>query len=88
MSTAGITPTAWVNAEYDKLIADAALTNDNDERVKMFKRAEQILLYEDCNIAPWVYRANSTFTRKYVKGVMSPLFGTIDLTKAYTVGRK
>ncbi|MCM1992453.1 peptide ABC transporter substrate-binding protein [Oceanirhabdus seepicola] len=87
-STAGIAPTGWVNEEYDKLIADAAQTIDQEARLKMFKRAEEILIYEDGNMSPWIFRASSTFTRKYAKGVMTPLFGTIDVTKAYTVGRK
>ncbi|WBW99391.1 peptide ABC transporter substrate-binding protein [Oceanirhabdus sp. W0125-5] len=87
-STAGIAPTGWVNEEYDKLIADAAQTIDQDARLEMFKRAEEILIYEDANMSPWIFRASSTVTRKYAKGVMTPLFGTIDVTKAYTVGRK
>ncbi len=87
-STAGIAPTGWVNAEYDKLIADAAQTIDQEARFEMFKRAEEILIYEDANMSPWIFRASSTFTREYAKGVMTPLFGTIDVTKAYTVGRK
>ncbi|MCM1992452.1 peptide ABC transporter substrate-binding protein [Oceanirhabdus seepicola] len=87
-STAGIAPTGWVNEEYDKLIADAAQTIDQEARTKMFKRAEEILIYEDANMSPWLYRSSSTFSREYAKGVMTPLFGTIDVTKAYTVGRK
>ncbi|MCM1992451.1 peptide ABC transporter substrate-binding protein [Oceanirhabdus seepicola] len=87
-SAAAMTPTGWVNKEYDKLIADAAKTIDQEERLKMFKRAEEILIYEDANICPTNYDIEPTFTRTYVKGYMKPLFGGMDLTKAYTVGRK
>nr|WP_276576104.1 peptide ABC transporter substrate-binding protein [Oceanirhabdus seepicola] len=86
-STANVVPSGWVNEEYDNLIKESTMTIDQEKRFEMFKRAEEILLYEDAVISPWIFRKTSTYTRNYAKGVMSPLFGTIDVTKAYTVGR-
>ncbi len=86
-STADVVPSGWVNEEYDRLIKESTMTTDQEKRFEMFKRAEEILLYEDAVISPWIFRKTSTYTRKYAKGVMTPLFGTIDVTKAYTVSR-
>ncbi|WBW99385.1 peptide ABC transporter substrate-binding protein [Oceanirhabdus sp. W0125-5] len=86
-STANVVPSGWVNEEYEKLIKDSTMTIDQEARFEMFKRAEDILVYEDTVISPWIFRKSSTYTRKYVKNVMTPLFGPIDVTKAYTEGR-
>ncbi|WBW99390.1 peptide ABC transporter substrate-binding protein [Oceanirhabdus sp. W0125-5] len=86
-STADVVPSGWVNEEYDSLIKESTMTTDQQKRFEMFKRAEEILLYEDAVISPWIFRKTSTYTRKYAKGVMTPLFGTTDVTKAYTVNR-
>ncbi|WBW99396.1 peptide ABC transporter substrate-binding protein [Oceanirhabdus sp. W0125-5] len=87
ISTAGISPTGWVNEEYDNLIAEAAQTMDQEKRFEIFKRAEEILLYEDGVISPWIFGKTSTYTRKYVRGIIRPLFGQLDVSRAYTVGR-
>lgn len=83
-----IIPTGWSNAEYDKCISDASKTDDQAERAKLFARAEEILLKEDCACAPEAWRFRKTYVRNYVKGYSSPLFGTIDLKYTYTEGRK
>jgi oligopeptide transport system substrate-binding protein len=87
-SYANMTSTGWKNDEYDDLMRKTTQTSDNEERFKMFERAEEILIYEDAVISPWIYRKSSSYTREYVKNVISPLFGTTDFTKAYTVGRE
>ncbi len=57
--------------------------------MKLFKEAEQILLYEDAVIAPAVYRARNIYQRKYVKGIMVPQFGSLyDVKYAHTEGRE
>jgi oligopeptide transport system substrate-binding protein len=87
-SYANMSSTAWKNDEYDDLMRKTTQTSDNEARFKMFERAEEILIYEDAVISPWIYRKSSSYTREYVKNVISPLFGTTDFTKAYTVGRE
>lgn len=89
VSTAGIMPTGWKNEEYDKCIDDAAKTDDAEERAKLFKRAEEILVKEDAVCSPESWRFRKTYIRNYVKNYSAPLFpGAIDLKYTYTSGRK
>lgn len=83
-----VTPTGWLNEEYDELIKKASSTMDQEERFKCFKRAEEILLYEDCVIAPKYYEMTSTFGRKFIKNMYTPLFGTQTFKYVYTEGRE
>ncbi|WP_373899379.1 peptide ABC transporter substrate-binding protein [Haloimpatiens sp. FM7315] len=88
MTGANIVPTGWSNKKYDELIQKAMKSVDEKERLEAYKEAEKILLYEDATIAPTVYRKRNTYRYKYVKGIMSPLFGSgSELKYAYTEGR-
>ncbi|MGV8984656.1 peptide ABC transporter substrate-binding protein [Clostridium sp.] len=88
MTGANIIATGWSNAKYDNLIKEASNTIDPDKRTAFFKDAEKILLVDDAVIAPTVYRVKNNFRAKYLKKVMSPLFGANDFKYAYTEGRK
>jgi oligopeptide transport system substrate-binding protein len=79
--------TGWKNDRYDELMKLSTQTNDNEKRFEYFKEAEKILLYDDAAISPWIFRKSSTYMRKYANNVMTPLFGGIDCSKAYTTGR-
>lgn len=79
--------TGWSNKEFDQCIMDAAATTDQAKRLELFKRAEEILLYEDAVISPSGYRKRSTYERNFIYGVMRPLFGATDFTRAFTRGR-
>jgi len=88
---ANIVPTGWSNASYDALIKEAGSlgADKNDKRADLFKQAEEILLHDDAVIAPTVFRMRNTYSAKYVKGVMTPLFGSgSELKYAYTEGRQ
>jgi oligopeptide transport system substrate-binding protein len=88
-SYSGTNDTNWKNEEYDQLVIDSTKTPDNAKRFEMFKKAEKILLYDECVVSPTIYEKSSTYTRKYVNNVMTPLFGSkYDVTRAYTSGRK
>lgn len=85
---ANMVPTGWSNTKYDDLIKKAGSTADQAVRFQAFKDAEKILLYDDAVIAPFVYRQRNTYRYKYVKNIMSPLFGSgSELKYAYTQGR-
>lgn len=88
LSTAKIIPTGWSNDKYDELIKTAQVSQDPAERIKAFEQAEKILIYDDAVISPMVFRKKSIYKAKYVKDVMSPLFGVADYKYAYTAGRK
>jgi oligopeptide transport system substrate-binding protein len=84
---ANMTPTGWTSAKYDDLIKQAGATIDPVKRTEFFKQAEQILLVDDAVIAPTLYRVKNTFRTKYIKRVMTPLFGAQDFKYTYTEGR-
>ncbi|GAA0784562.1 peptide ABC transporter substrate-binding protein [Hathewaya limosa] len=83
----GNVPTGWQNKQYDELLSKTSNTADNKERLKYFKEAEKLLLYDDCVVSPKVFPMRQTFTRKYVKGVIIKQFGPTEYKYAYTEGR-
>ncbi|WP_138205198.1 peptide ABC transporter substrate-binding protein [Haloimpatiens lingqiaonensis] len=88
MADAGIVPTGWSNKKYDDLIKKAMSSLDEKERVEAYKEAEKILLVEDAVIAPTTYSKKNTYRYKYVKNLMTPLFGSgVECKYAYTDGR-
>ena len=88
MSTAGIVPTGWTSEKYDELINKTTKTMDTEERAKLFAEAEKLLLVDDAVITQGVWRFKNTYVRKFVKGYISPTFGTADLKNVYTSGRE
>ncbi|RIK75183.1 MAG: peptide ABC transporter substrate-binding protein [Planctomycetota bacterium] len=62
--------TGWSNAEYDRLIAEAATTADGAERANILKRAEAIVLAER-PIIPLYFYVSKNMVRPYVKGFHS-----------------
>ncbi|MFD3158200.1 peptide ABC transporter substrate-binding protein [Haloimpatiens sp. FM7330] len=88
LSSSNIMPTFWKSKKYDEIVNKARVTLDEKERLKYYKEAEKILLYDESVIMPIVYRKGNNFTYKYVKSIMSPLFGYSEYKYAYTVGRE
>ncbi|MFD3156103.1 peptide ABC transporter substrate-binding protein [Haloimpatiens sp. FM7330] len=89
MTGSGMVPTGWSNKKYDELIKKAMKSMDEEERTKLYKEAENILLYEESVIAPLVYAKKNTYKYKYVKNLMLPLFGSgVEFKYAYTEGRE
>ncbi len=89
MTGSEMSDTGWSNKEYDELINKAKDSLDNEERLEYFKRAEEILLYEDAVISPTRYQKTSAFIYDYIKGAMRPLFGSgYEFKYAYTQGRE
>ncbi len=85
---AGIVPTGWSNKKYDDLVKKAMSTLDEKERFDAYKEAEKILIHDDAVIAPTTYSKRNTYRRKYVKNLMTPLFGVTECKYAYTSGRE
>jgi oligopeptide transport system substrate-binding protein len=59
--------TGFSNAEYDRLIADAAKEPDEQKRMQMLERAEQILM-EEMPIIPIYFYVSKNLVRPYVRG--------------------
>ncbi len=84
VSNAGIIQTGWANKEYDKLIAEASETADQNKRLELFAKAEDIVTRQEAVIAPTLYRMSTTYIRNYVKGYRKPtLKGVYNLKGVY-----
>jgi oligopeptide transport system substrate-binding protein len=66
--------THWSNADYDRLIAEAARTSDSVQRYELFQRAEALLL-EEGPIAPIFFGAQTYLIQPTVKGWEPALLG-------------
>ena len=60
--------TGWANAEFDQLVEAALSEQDEAKRLEMYKKAEDILLRQDCAVCPVLTFTNNSFYRSYVKG--------------------
>lgn len=80
--------TGWSNEKYDNLIKQARAEMDPEKRLELYKEAENIVLYEECVIAPVVYTKSNLFRYKYMKNLPSTPFGTSGLKYTYTEGRE
>ncbi|ARC84459.1 bacterial extracellular solute-binding s, 5 Middle family protein [Clostridium argentinense CDC 2741] len=88
LSNAGINNTGWKSEKYDEIVKKANGTKDPEEKAKLFKEAEKILIYEEAVINPGIYRYYNTYLRNYVKNYSKAAFGSIDLKNTYTDGRE
>lgn len=59
--------TGFSNAEYDKLIADAAREPDAEKRMRMLERAERILM-DEMPIIPIYFYVSRNLVKPYVRG--------------------
>lgn len=85
---AGIIPTGWTNEEFDQLIEKASLTSNQEERMKYFQEAEDILVYRDAVIAPTLYRVSNGYYRKYIKNYNPTNVAPYTLKNVYIDGRE
>lgn len=78
-----IVPIGWENKTYTQLIIEAKQTSSFDEKLEKFKKAEEILITEDCCIAPYANQTYNIFMSKNLKGVTQFYPGTYNLKYAY-----
>ena len=83
-----IVPIGWENAEYTALVQRAKKSSDFNEQLECFKRAEEILLIEECGIAPYANQTYNIFMQKRLKGVKQFYPGTYNLKYAFIKGEK
>jgi len=62
----------WKNNEYDKLIEEAAVETDPEKRKALYRRAEEIIVEEDCALIPLYYYAYNTLAKPYLSRTFSP----------------
>ncbi len=73
-SKSGMYNIGFKSAEYDSLIAHSQRELDPNKRLKMFQRAEQIIVNDQAIIFPTLYRKLNTFASKKVHGLVFPTF--------------
>ena len=62
------------DAEYDDLMKQASSSQDQAERLELFKKAEKILMDKGGTI-PMFYNTNHMYYQSYVAGLSMPMFG-------------
>ncbi len=73
----------YSNEEYDNLIAQAGASQDEAERLELFKQAEQILM-EDGGVIPLYFDQSQMYYQSYVKDLSFPMFGAeFEFSRAY-----
>lgn len=60
-------PVFWQNEEYDSLVAQARTEMDEAARVGLYEQAEDILLADECVLAPNVNECTHEYYYSYVK---------------------
>ncbi|MCC7446462.1 MAG: peptide ABC transporter substrate-binding protein [Anaerolineae bacterium] len=74
-SNSGNNHSGWANAEFDKLVDDAAKETDPAKRTDLYKKAEDILVVKDAVIIPLYWRTRVQVTKPYVERTNSLLNG-------------
>lgn len=87
-STDGYYKIGFENEEYDSLVEEAAKILDNDKRAELYKRAEEILIYEDTACGATVIGKRNTAVRSYLKNYEGFSFAKRNFVGVYTEGRK
>lgn len=57
------------DADYDRLVKDAATNSDMAKRLEAFTQAEKILVADKSAIAPLTFQIATNYIQKYVKGL-------------------
>jgi len=65
----------WSNAEFDRVVEQAARESDPAKRYELYKRSEQILCEEEVGIVPLYYMALNEMVKPRLYRTFSPLGG-------------
>lgn len=85
---AGIVANGWTSEEFDQLIEKASLTSNQEERIKYFQEAEDILVYKEAVVAPTLYRVVNAYYRKYIKNYNPTNVAPYTFKNVYIDGRE
>jgi oligopeptide transport system substrate-binding protein len=66
----------WHNAEFDRVVEEAARESDPAKRIELYKRAEQILCEEEAGMAPIYFYTTVMVTKPYLQRTFAPMGGT------------
>lgn len=75
----------YSNEEYDSLIAQAKESQDENERMEAYVKAEKLLL-EEGGVIPLYFSESKIFSQSYVGGLSTPMFGAeYEFSRAYII---
>ncbi len=78
--------TGWSNAEYDRLIAAAALEGDDARRFALFRQAERILCEEELPIIPLFFKTGNFLLRSRFCGLHDNLRDVLPIHRVQICG--
>lgn len=78
-----IVPIGWQNDTYDDLVNKAKNTQSSEEALRYYKAAEDLLLIDECCIAPFANKTYNIFLNKKLKNVTQFYPGTYNLKYAF-----
>lgn len=76
----------WANSEYMQLVKQGVSTQDEAQRLELYRQAEEMLLSEAA-IAPCYWTGSIRFSYGYVKNFSDNVFDTTGMKYLYTQGR-
>jgi oligopeptide transport system substrate-binding protein len=79
LAPAGSNTTFYSNPEFDQLVAQGNQASSNDEAIKLYQQAEDVLL-EDMPILPMFYGLEQTVWSDKVANVKVDIFGHVDVS--------
>ncbi|OAB43153.1 peptide ABC transporter substrate-binding protein [Paenibacillus antarcticus] len=79
----GNNDSGFSNKEYDQLIKDSLVSQDNNVRMEKMAAAEKILIQDEQVLMPLYYYSNVYLTKENVKGISVNYNGAIDFSRAY-----
>jgi oligopeptide transport system substrate-binding protein len=65
----GNNDSGYSNPKYDELLAAASVATDPSTRAELLRRAEGIIVEEDCPILPILHYSTTIAIKPYVKGL-------------------
>ena len=74
-STDSLNEIKWSNAEFDRVVEQAARESDPAKRYELYKRSEQILCEEEAAIAPIYFYTFVRITKPYLTRTYAPMGG-------------
>lgn len=67
---AGFNVHGYSNAEADAILAQAALELDNEERIELYQKAEEVIIEEDMGVAPIYHSVRNWLVKPWVDGLV------------------
>jgi ABC-type transport system substrate-binding protein len=76
----------YSNPEVDRLLDEAAVEQDQDRRMALYREAEQLIV-ADAPVIPITHGVNYALTKSYVRGLNITPMGLLDLSTIFFEGR-